>query len=75
MRLHFQYQKTNKTHMLIISVNNNDIEKALKQYKRKVINTKQLKHLRDQQDFTKPSVKKRLKLQKAKYLESKKHLD
>jgi small subunit ribosomal protein S21 len=61
--------------MLIISVNNNDIEKALKQYKRKVINTKQLRHLRDQQDFTKPSVKKRLKLQKAKYLESKKHLD
>lgn len=58
--------------MLIIKVKDNNIELALKQYKRKVIKTKQLKKLRDQQDFTKPSVEKRLKLQKAKYLESKK---
>lgn len=57
--------------MLIINVNDN-IEKALKQYKRKVANTKQIKNLRDQQNFTKPSIKKRLALQKAKYLESKK---
>lgn len=56
--------------MLIIKVNDNNIEKALKQYKRKVINTKQLKKLRDQQDFTKPSIKNRLKLQKARYNES-----
>lgn len=58
--------------MLIIKVKDNNIELALKQYKRKVIKTKQLKKLRDQQDFTKPSVEKRLQLQKAKYLESKK---
>jgi small subunit ribosomal protein S21 len=58
--------------MLIIQVKNNNIELALKQYKRKVIKTKQLKKLRDQQDFTKPSVEKRLKFQKAKYLENKK---
>jgi len=57
--------------MLITKVENGNIEKALKQYKRKVINTKQNKNLRDQQDYTKPSVKKRLKLQKAKYLENK----
>jgi len=57
--------------MLITKVENGNIEKALKQYKRKVINTKQIKNLRDQQDYTKPSVKKRLKLQKAKYLENK----
>jgi len=56
--------------MLIIEVNKDNIEKALKQYKRKVINTKQLKKLRDQQNFTKPSARKRLKLQKAKYLQS-----
>jgi hypothetical protein len=37
-----------------------------------VYRTQQLKNLRDLQDFTKPSVKKRLKLQKAKYLETKK---
>lgn len=58
--------------MLIINVKDNNIEMALKQYKRKVSRTKQLKNLRDLQDFTKPSVKKRLKLQKAKYLETKK---
>jgi small subunit ribosomal protein S21 len=57
--------------MLITKVENGNIEKALKQYRRKVINTKQNKNLRDQQDYTKPSVKKRLKLQKAKYLENK----
>mgnify|MGYP005627971117 FL=1 len=57
--------------MLIIEVDRGNIEKALKQYKRKVRNTKQINHLRDQQDFTKPSAKKRLKMQKAKYLQSK----
>ena len=39
--------------MLITKVENGNIEKALKQYKRKVINTKQIKNLRDQQDYTK----------------------
>ena len=58
--------------MLIINVKDNNIEAALKQYKRKVYRTQQLKNLRYLQDFTKPSVKKRLKLQKAKYLETKK---
>ena len=57
--------------MLIIKVNNN-IEKALKQYKRKVISTKQLKKLKDLKDYTKPSAKNRLKIQKAKYVELKK---
>ena len=54
--------------MLIIPVENNNIEKALKQYKRKVIKTKQLKKIRDRKDFTKPSANKRLQLQKAKYV-------
>lgn len=58
--------------MLIIKLDKKtNIEKALKQYKRKVINTKQVKKLRDQQYYIKPSAKKRLKLQKAKYLENK----
>ena len=57
--------------MLIIKLDEKtNIEKALKQYKRKVINTKQVKKLRDQQCYIKPSAKKRLKLQKAKYLEN-----
>lgn len=59
--------------MLIINVKDNNIEMALKQYKRKVSRTKQLQNLRDLKDFTKPSVKKRLMLQKAKYLETKKY--
>ena len=37
--------------MLITKVENGNIEKALKQYKSKVIKTKQLKELRDRQEF------------------------
>lgn len=59
--------------MLIINVKDNNVEMALKQYKRKVSRTKQLQNLRDLQDFIKPSVKKRLMLKKAKYLETKKY--
>jgi small subunit ribosomal protein S21 len=57
--------------MLIINIENNNIEKALKKYKRKVINTKQLKKLRDGKHFIKPSAKKRNLIAKAKYLQQK----
>jgi len=60
--------------MLRIEVKNGKIDPALKQYKRKVRNTKLLQRLRDGQTFTKPSSKRRLKLQKAKY-KNKKRLD
>ena len=53
--------------MLRIEVKKGKIDPALKQYKRKVRNTKLLQRLRDGQSYTKPSSKKRLKLQKAKY--------
>ncbi len=46
--------------MLIVDVKNGNIELALKQYKRKVQNTKQIEELRERQTFVKPSVKKRL---------------
>ena len=39
--------------MLIIEVNKGNLEQALKQYKGKVIRTKQLKKLRDQQNHKK----------------------
>jgi small subunit ribosomal protein S21 len=52
--------------MLHIKVEGN-IEKALKEYKRKVAKVKQIKNLRDNQEFVKPSVKKRSKITKAKY--------
>ena len=53
--------------MLRIEIDNNNIEKALKQYKRKVIKTGQLKSIRDNRYYTKPviSYAKRLKMQKA----------
>ncbi len=57
--------------MLIIKVEKGNIEKALRQYKRKTIKTKQMKKLRDNQDYTKPSALNRLKIQKAVYLQKK----
>jgi small subunit ribosomal protein S21 len=56
--------------MLIIEVKNGNIEQALKQYKRKVIKTKQIKNLRDRQQFTKKSVEKRDEFRKASYVQS-----
>ena len=52
--------------MLIINVKGGNIEEALKDYKRKVQNSKQIEKLRDRQTFTKPSVKKRLQMEEAK---------
>lgn len=52
--------------MLLINVNGN-IEKALKDLKRKVSKTKQLQQLRDRKEFKKPSVAKRDVIKKATY--------
>ena len=60
--------------MLIIKVNNGKIDPALKQYKRKLRNTKIVQRLRDGKYFTKPSAARRLKMQKAKY-KNQKRLD
>ena len=52
--------------MIIIKVKNaGSIEQALKQYKFKVYKTKQLEKLRERQEFTKKSVKKREQNKKA----------
>tara|TARA_B100001093_G_C26858367_1_gene1028579 strand:+ start:8784 stop:8972 length:189 start_codon:yes stop_codon:yes gene_type:complete len=56
--------------MLIVNVNK-DIEKALKQYKRKVIRTKQSRKLNSKRYFTKKSVERRAELKKAIYVEDK----
>ena len=55
--------------MLIIKVENGNIERALKSFKRKVNKTKQTKKLRDDKQYTKPSAENRLKNQKAKYIQ------
>ena len=54
--------------MLIIKKGEKDsIDKVLKQYKRKVRETKLLQDIRERKEFTKPSTKKRKQLQKAIY--------
>lgn len=55
--------------MLYIKVDGN-IEKALKEYKRKIVKTKQIQDLRNRQEFVKPSVKNRSKFLKAKYIQN-----
>lgn len=53
--------------MLIVTVKKNDIEKALKELKSKVIRTRQNSKLNERKEYTKKSVEKRQILQKAKY--------
>ncbi|GAA4297149.1 MULTISPECIES: 30S ribosomal protein S21 [Aestuariibaculum] len=47
-----------------------NIERALKRYKRKHRNVKVMQNLRDNQFFTKPSVKRRRQIQKAEYIQN-----
>lgn len=58
--------------MLVIPVQNNNIEKALKVLKGKVIRTKQLTYLRDRQYYEKKSVRRRNEIKNAIYLQGKK---
>ena len=56
--------------MLIIKVDKHKgIENSLKEYKNKVIKTRQSKEINKRKEFIKPSVIKRQKLDKAKYVE------
>lgn len=61
--------------MLNIKVDNkggkNAIEKALKQYKNKVRETKMMDKLREKKEFKKKSVKRREEMNKAIYVEKK----
>jgi small subunit ribosomal protein S21 len=52
--------------MLVIEIKNGNVEGALKIYKKKVQNTKQIEQLRERQTYEKPSVKKRLLIEEAK---------
>jgi len=58
--------------MLIVEVKNNNIEKALKVLKGKVIKTKQLDILKNRKEFQKKSVIRRTEINKAKYIQRKK---
>jgi len=62
--------------MLRVIVKDGDnIEKSLKQFKRKVMNTKLIKELRDRQEFEKPSVTRRKKKLKALYIQQLKNAE
>lgn len=61
--------------MLIVQVKKNDIEKALKELKSKVIRTRQNSHLNYRKEYTKKSVERRQTLQKAIYIQRIKNLD
>lgn len=54
---------------MIIINNIKDIEKALKEYKRKVNKTKQTQQLQNRKEFVKPSVTRRAEILKARYIQ------
>ncbi|HEY5687122.1 MAG TPA: 30S ribosomal protein S21 [Yeosuana sp.] len=54
----------------IIIKEGENIERALKRYKRKHRNIKVMQNLREAQFFTKPSVKRRREIQKAEYIQN-----
>ena len=56
--------------MLIIPIKEGEnIERALKKFKRKFEKTAVVKELRERQQFTKPSVKRRTEIKKAVYVQ------
>ena len=51
--------------MLIVKVQKGNINRALKQFKRKFRDTQVLKELRERKNYTKPSLKKRIQKNEA----------
>ena len=61
--------------MIIVNIKSGDnIERALKTLKSKVIKTKQNQILKERTQYTKKSVVKRAQILKAKYIQNKKNL-
>lgn len=57
--------------MLIIPIKDGEnIDRALKRYKRKFDKTGTVRQLRSRQAFTKPSVSRRAEIQKAQYIQN-----
>ena len=56
--------------MLIVKLKEGEnIERALKRFKRKFNQTQMTKQLREREQFTKPSIKRRQQILKAKYIQ------
>jgi len=58
--------------MIKVEVKKGNIERALKEYKSKIIKTRQMSELNDRKEHEKPSVKKRRLKQKGEYKHKKK---
>lgn len=58
--------------MIKVKVKRGNIERALKEYKGKVIRTRQMREINERKEFEKPSVRNRRLKQKGKYREQKK---
>jgi len=64
----FANPKKGSGSMLIVNIKENEsLDKALKKFKKKFERTGVVKELRERQAFTKPSIKKRKQLIKARY--------
>jgi small subunit ribosomal protein S21 len=61
--------------MIRVIVKNGNIERALKQYKRKYKNTKVINEINKRKEYKKPSVKNREVINKATYINKKKNND
>ncbi len=61
--------------MLKVEVKGGNIERAIKEMRRKVVRTQLINQLRDNKQFTKPSVKRREEILKAEYVQKKKEED
>jgi small subunit ribosomal protein S21 len=57
--------------MLKVEVKGGNIERAIKEMRRKVVRTQLIKQLRDNKQFTKPSIKRREEILKAQYVQKK----
>ena len=61
--------------MLIIKIKKGNIERALKEYKGKVIRTRQMRQLNESKEFEKPYSKRRKEKIKGKYKQQKRRED
>ncbi|GLB50933.1 30S ribosomal protein S21 [Neptunitalea sp. Y10] len=67
--MHFQTKGGGKDMLIIPIKEGENIDRALKRYKRKFDRTGTMRKLRSRQQFTKPSVAKRAQIQKAQYVQ------
>ncbi len=68
--MHLQKRGGDDTMLIIPVKDGENIDRALKRFKRKFDRTGTMRKLRDRQQFTKPSVKRRAEIQKAQYIQN-----